>query len=169
MACALGTRVSLQPTTSADCVSRQKPSSENHLWGGITAWASTHTARLSWLWKRRIYWIPERSFSPSPALSATCLETGLHYRWAPGSHYTLTALRLPPSRYTHIQYMQSHQHVSGICVDYRIARIACNCSASLPPPSWTSISSSWLYCTVQLLSISLLTLCLIQSSQTRLV
>lgn len=88
--------VSIQLTTSTHCGPRQKPSSENHPWGGITEWASARTARLSRLWKGRIYWIPERAFSPSPALSATCLETGLHYRWASGSHHTLTALRLPP-------------------------------------------------------------------------
>lgn len=64
---------------------------------GITAQASSRTARLSWIWERWIYWIPERAFSPSPALSATCLETCLHYWWSPGSHYTLSAIRLPPS------------------------------------------------------------------------
>lgn len=64
--------------------------------GGITAQASPQTARLSWIWERWIYWIPERAFSPSPALSATCLEICLHYWWSPGSHYTLSAIRLPP-------------------------------------------------------------------------
>lgn len=65
--------------------------------GGITARAPSRTARLSRLWERWIYRIPERAFSPSPALSATCLETSLHYWWCPGSHYTLSVLRLPPS------------------------------------------------------------------------
>lgn len=81
------------PSTEAHV---RSPSSGSHPWGGITARASTRTAQLSLLWTGRIYWIPERAFSPSSALSAACLETGLHYRWAPGSHRTLTALKLPP-------------------------------------------------------------------------
>lgn len=105
--------VSIQLNTSTRCGPRQKPSSENRPWDGITAGASTRAARLSRLWNGRIYWIPERAFSPSPALSATCLETGLHYRWASGRHHTLTALRLPP--------VEAHRYSTCICTKMEAA------------------------------------------------
>lgn len=96
-------------TASTHHGSRQKPSSENRWWGGITPPASVPSACLSPLWKGRIYWIPERAFSPSPALSAAWLEMGLHYRWAPGSRHTLTALRLPP--------VDAQRHSTWICTN----------------------------------------------------
>lgn len=110
-----------QPTTSTHRGPRHKPSSENRPWGGITARASTRTARLSRLWRGRIYWISERAFSPSPALSATCLETGLHYRWAPGSRYTLTALRLPHTDTVHAFAQMCKQHLCGATVSITLS------------------------------------------------